>query len=142
MLLFRSDVFEGVETVDDATRTTTTSTSPQTKISLTTATQASAHDYIYLAVMMQDDADLNSLLGPSFADIRHAGNPVMTTTMAIDRGGYDTTLSWASAEYTTGNQTLMERFWSSGATVTARAEYAHILALRYKEPGTSLGSEE
>ncbi len=92
--------------------------------------------------MMQDDADLNSLLGPSFADIRHAGNPVMATTMAIDRGGYDTTLSWASAEYTTGNQTIMERFRSSGAPVTARAEYAHILALRYKEPGTSLGSEE
>ena len=29
-----------------------------------------------------------------------------------------------------------------GATVSARAEYAHILALRYKEPGTSLGAEE
>ena len=142
MLLFRSDVFEGVETVDDATRTTTTSTSPQTKVSLTTATQASERDYIYLAVMMQDDADANSVLNPSFADIRHAGNPMMTSTMAIDRGGYDTTLSWASAEYTTGNQTIEERFWSSGATVTARAEYAHILALRYKEPGTTLGPEE
>ena len=142
MLLFRSDVFEGVETVDDATRTTTTSTSPQTKVSLTTATQASERDYIYLAVMMQDDAGASSVLNPSFADIRHAGNPMMTSTMAIDRGPYDTTLSWASAEYTAGNQTIEERFWSSGATVTARAEYAHILALRYKEPGTTLGPEE
>ena len=143
MLLFRSDVFEGVETVDDATLTITANTSPQTKVSLTTATQASERDYVYLAVMMHDDGGTgDGLAGPSFADLRHAGNPMMSVTMQIDRGGYDTTLSWASAEYTTGNQTVDGRYWSSGATVDVRANYAHILALRYKEPGTSLGPEE
>lgn len=30
----------------------------------------------------------------------------------------------------------------ANSSVTARAEYAHILALRYKEPGTRLGPEE
>ncbi|MFQ5922276.1 MAG: LamG-like jellyroll fold domain-containing protein, partial [Anaerolineales bacterium] len=143
MLLFRSDVFEGVETVDDATLTITANTSPQTKVSLTTATQASERDYIYLAVMMHDDGGTgDGLAGPSYADIRHAGNPMMSVEMRIDRGGYDTNIQWASAEYTTGNQTIVGRYWSSGATVDARADYAHILALRYKEPGTTLGPEE
>ena len=31
---------------------------------------------------------------------------------------------------------------AGSTTVDARADYAHILALRYKEPGTSLGPEE
>ncbi|MFQ5922440.1 MAG: beta strand repeat-containing protein, partial [Anaerolineales bacterium] len=142
-LLFRSDIFEGVETADDPNYTATANTSPQTKVSLTTATQASERDYVYLAVMMHDDGGTgDGLAGPSYADLRHAGNPMMSTTMQIDRGGYDTNIQWASAEYTAGNQTVVGRYWSSGATVDAITDYAHILALRYKEPGTSLGLEE
>ena len=138
-LLFRSDVFEGVETDDAPAETSTTSSSPQTKVSLTTATQASERDYIYLAVMMHDDS--GSITDPSFDDIRHAGNPVMSVQMQTNRGGYDTNITWASAEYTTGNETIVGRYWGSG-TSTARATYAHLLALRYKEPASSLGSEE
>ncbi len=67
---------------------------------------------------------------------------MMSVTMQIDRGGYDTNINCASAEYTTGNQTIIGSYWSSGATVDALANSAHVLALRYKEPGTSLGAEE
>ena len=141
MLTFRSDVFEGVETADDANLTTTVNTSPQTKISLTTATQAAERDYVYLAVMMHDNTP-QDITSASHADIRHAGNPMMSVTMQVDRSGYDTSVAWASAEYTTGNQTIVERYWSDDGTMTAHADYAHILALRYKEPGTSMGSEE
>ena len=88
---------------------------------------------------MHDDS--GSITDPSFDDIRHAGNPVMSVQMQINRGGYDTNITWASAEYTTGNETIVGRYWGSG-TSTARATYAHLLALRYKEPASSLGSEE
>ena len=139
MLTFRSDVFEGVETASAPAETTTTNSSPQTKVSLTTATQSSERDYVYMAVMMHDDA--GSITDPSFDDIRHAGNPMMSVQMQTSRSSYDTNINWASAEYTTGNQTIVERYWGSG-TSTARATYAHILALRYKEPSSSLGTEE
>jgi hypothetical protein len=141
MLTFRSDVFEGVETADDSTLTSTSSGSPQTKVSLTTATQASERDYVYLAVMMHDDTGTSSLTDPTYADIRHASSPMMAVQMQINRGGYDTNINWAFAENTTGNQTILQRYWGSG-TSTAQARYAHILALRYKEPASSLGSEE
>jgi hypothetical protein len=142
-LLFRSDVFEGVETADDATETSTTSTSPQTKVSLTTSTQASERDYVYLVTMMHDDSGAGAgLTGPSYDDIRLAGNPMMSVEMRIDRASYDSNINWAFAEYTTGNRAIVGRYWSSGGTVNALTNYAHILALRYKEPGTSLGSEE
>ena len=133
--------FEGVETADDATLTITTSTTPLTKVSLTTAIQASERDYVYLAVMLHDD-DPQDITSTTHADIRHAGNPMMSVTMQIDRWGNDTNINWAFAEYTTGNQTIVGRYWTGDGSLDAHANYAHILALRYKEPGTSLGSEE
>jgi hypothetical protein len=142
MLTFRSDVFEGVETADVAGETSTTNTSPQTKVSLTTAAQSSEYDYVYLAVMNHDDGGTgDGLNGPSYADIRHAGNPTMSSTMRIDRNGNDTNINWAWAERTTGSQTIDGRYWSSGSTVDAIASYAHIVALRYIEPIYSLAAE-
>ena len=143
MLLFRSDAFEGVETADDASLTTTTSPSYQTKVSLTTATQSSDRDYVYLAVMMHDDIGAGDglTLGHK-AEIRLAGTQQLESYIRIDRGNYDTPMAWGYAETTTGNRALDARFLSEDTSVTAEAQYAHLLALRYKEPALTLDPEE
>ncbi|MFV2042760.1 MAG: hypothetical protein ACC700_05950 [Anaerolineales bacterium] len=46
------------------------------------AGQAAERDYVYLSVMMHDDgAASEGLAGPSYADLLHAGNPMMSVTM-------------------------------------------------------------
>ena len=131
MLTFRSDIFEGVESVEAlAEGGGTTSSTPVTKLSLTTATQASDRDYVYLAVMAHDDSGTASITDPTYADFTHAGTPTMSVQMQTQRTGYETNINWAFAEYTGGNETIAGRYWGSG-TSTARTKFAHILALRY-----------
>jgi hypothetical protein len=142
-LLFRSDVFEGVETADAASRTTTTSSTFQTKVSLTTALQSTDRDYVYLVVMNHDDdGSGDSLTLGSENEIRLNGTQQLQTHMRIDRGTYETPMAWAYAETVPGDRTIDARFRSDDATVTAEAEFAHILALRYKEPALTLDPEE
>ncbi|NIM47698.1 MAG: hypothetical protein GTO22_00280, partial [Gemmatimonadales bacterium] len=141
-LLFRSDVFEGVETADSAGQSTTSSTSYQTKVSLTTASQSSNRDYVYLVVMMHDDASGGNINNASFGQIRLAGTQQLEAEHAIARSSYNTQIAWGYAETNTGSRAIDARFRAEFSSVTAEAQYAHILALRYKEPTLTLGGEE
>jgi hypothetical protein len=142
-ILFRADVFEGVEVASDSTSTSTTSTSPVTKISLTTASVASARDYVYLAVMMVDsDAQPADRTISESGRVRLAASTQLEDEAALLRSGYNHQVAWAYAENVTGNRTIDTQYQTESSALAVQAQFAHILALRYKEPGTSLGPEE
>jgi len=138
-LLFRADVFEAVELTSSTGVSSTTSTSPVTKNTLTTAAPAT-RDYVYLVVMGLDDTVQNVALS-TFGDIRLGGTTMLADEIAIDRGAYDSQIAWAYAENVTGGRIIDARFWAETGN-TSEAQWSHIVALRYKEPGTSLGPEE
>jgi len=139
-LLFRTSVFDAVEVASSANQVTTGSTSPVVKNTLTTANTGSPHDYVYLIVMGMDHTvqDVN-LSG--YGDIRIGGSQVLAEEVAIDRSTNPYQIALGYPERTSGNRTVESRYWAESGQ-TAVAQYAHILALRYKEPGTSLGAEE
>ncbi|HEX9894488.1 MAG TPA: LamG-like jellyroll fold domain-containing protein, partial [Gemmatimonadales bacterium] len=138
-LLFRADVFEAVEAASSTVMDSTTSTSPVTKNTHST-TASAARDYIYLVVMGLDHNVQNVTLS-TFGDIRLGGTTMLADEVAIDRAAYDYQTGWAYAENVTGGRIVDTRFWAESGQ-TAQASWSHILALRYKEPGTSLGPEE
>ncbi|MFQ5553368.1 MAG: hypothetical protein ACE5EW_06585, partial [Thermoplasmata archaeon] len=140
-LLFRSDVFEGVESASSAAYETTTLTSYQPKVSLTTATQSSDRDYVYLVVLAHDDVGAIVTDG-HFAEIRLAASQQVEAQHESDRGDYPTMIAWGYAETNTGNRAIDARYRAEVSSVTAEAEFAHILALRYKEPSLTLDPEE
>jgi len=139
-LLFRTSVFDAVEVASSANQVTTGSTSPVVKNTLTTANTGAPHDYVYLIVMGMDHTvqDVN-LSG--YGDIRIGGSQVLAEEVAIDRSTNPYQIALGYPERTSGNRTVESRYWAESGQ-TAVAQYAHILALRYKEPGTSLGAEE
>jgi hypothetical protein len=138
-LLFRADVFEAVELASSTGLSSTTSTSPVTKNTLTTSAPA-ARDYVYLVVMGLDDTVQNVTLS-TFGEVRLGGTTMLAEEVAIDRLGYDSQIGWAYAENVTGGRIIDARFWAETGN-TSEAQWSHIVALRYKEPGTSLGPEE
>jgi hypothetical protein len=139
-LLFRTGVFDAVEVAASANLTSTGSTAPVIKNTLTTAGTGSPHDYIYLIVSGMDHLvqDVNLSV---YGDIRIGGSTVLAEEVAIDRTTNPYQIALAYPERTSGNRTIETRYWAE-AGQTAVAQYAHTLALRYKEPGTSLGAEE
>jgi hypothetical protein len=139
-LLFRSDVFEAIEVASATGLTTTTSTTPDPKNSLTTAAVGTAHDYVYLVVMGMDHTVQGVALS-TFGEVRLEGAQVVEEEVAIDRSTNPREIAWAYAEPSTGSRTIDTRYWVESGQ-TAVAQYAHILSLRYKEPGSSLGLEE
>jgi CSLREA domain-containing protein len=139
-LLFRSDVFDLVEVSSSIGEDSTTSTTYQTKNSLTTANAGSEHDYVYLVVMGIYE-NVQDITLSTFGEIRMDGVQQLEDETAIDRWYYDRQIGWAYAERGTGNRALDSRYKAeSGQTTYVR--YAHILALRYKEPSVSQGAEE
>jgi hypothetical protein len=139
-LLFRADVFASVEAASSIGLSSTTSTTPVMKNTLTTVSAGTAHDYIYLVVMGLDDP-LQNLALSTFGEVRLGGTQMLADEVAIDRLSYDYEIAWAYAEQTSGSRTIDTRFWAE-AGMTSEAQWSHIVALRYKEPGTSLGLEE
>jgi hypothetical protein len=142
-ILFRADVFEGVETAASTGQSTTTLTTYQTKISLETALQSSDRDYVYLAVMMHDDVGSGGDLSNSdFAEWRINGTQHLEGEKAIARGTYHTQISMGFAETLPGNRTIDGRYRAEVSTVTAETQWAHVTVLRYKEPALALEAEE
>jgi hypothetical protein len=142
-ILFRADVFEGVEVADAASSSQTTSTTYTNKVSLTTATQASARDYVYLVVTMVDsDAQPADRTISEYGLVQLAGANQLEEDPALLRGSYNHQIAWAYAENTTGNRVVRTRYRTENAGLAVQAQYAHAIALRYKEPGASLGSEQ
>jgi hypothetical protein len=142
-LLFRSDVFDSVETDDSPGQSTTGSQSYVNKASLTTAAVGGGEyrDYIYLAVMMHDDTGAGTIDSGEWAEIQIDGGQATEANKPMDRSSYDTQIVWAYGEYSPGGSTIDANYAADNG-LTAEAQYAHILALRYKEPSTSVGSEE
>lgn len=140
-LLFRTDVFDLVESASSESLGTTSSTSYQTKNSLTTATVSSPQDFVYLLSMVLDHSGQN-ISNSAFGQMRLAGSQQIEAEQRIARGSYDTPIAWASAETVAGNRAIDQRWRSSISSFTAHAQYAHILSLRYKEPALTIGSEE
>jgi hypothetical protein len=139
-VLFRTGVFDAVEVANSANPSTTTNTSPVVKNTLTTASTGSPHDYVYLVVMAMDHQVWDVALS-SYGDIRVGGSTVLAEEVAIDRSSNPYQIGLAYPERNNGGRTIESRYWAeSGQTAVSGA--AHILALRYKEPGTSLGAEE
>jgi hypothetical protein len=140
-LLFRADVFEAVEASSSVGNSQTSSTTYVLKNTLTTAAP-SARDYVYLAVMMVDDDGVTgSLTVSTFGEIRLGGTVMVEDDSAINRSSYNHQIAWAYAENISGGR-IIENRYRAESPATAEAQYAHILALRYKEPGTTLGPEE
>jgi hypothetical protein len=140
-LVFRADVFDAVEVGDAAANLTTTSTTYVSRTSVTTASVASAQDYIYLASMLVDSST-QVLTNSEFGEISLAGVQQIEDEVAIDRAGYDHQVAWAYGETSTGGRTLDARFKSEIGTFTVRSQYAHVIALRYKDASMSQGSEQ
>ncbi len=140
-LLFRADVFEAVEASSSVGNSQTSSTSYVLKNSFTTAAP-SARDYVYLAVMMVDDDGVSgSLTVSTYGEIRLGGTVMVEDDSAINRSSYNHQIAWAYAENISGGR-IIENRYRAESPATAESQYAHILGLRYKEPGTSLGAEE
>ncbi|MEK6587800.1 MAG: hypothetical protein AABY97_03045, partial [Chloroflexota bacterium] len=78
---------------------------------------------------------------PADADVRLGVTQRLGDDVAIDRLSYDYEIAWAYAEQTSGSRTLDTRFWAE-AGMTSEAQWSHIIALRYKEPTSSQGSEQ
>jgi hypothetical protein len=138
-LLFRADVFEAVEATSSTGLSSTSSTSPVLKNTHTTASPV-ARDYVYLAVMGLDDPGQDVNLS-TFGDVRLGGTVMMADEIAIDRVSNPAQIGWAYAENISGGRIIETRFWAESGN-TSEARWSHIVALRYKEPGTSLGAEE
>jgi subtilisin-like proprotein convertase family protein len=143
MLLFRSDVFDLVETTNSTTNDSTTSTSYVDKspaLTLNTASVASNRDYVYLVIMGMYEEVMDPLTSIA-GQVRLDGVQQTEEVSMINRGGYDRQVTWTYAETSTGGRTLNARYRSSTGQ-TAHARWGHIVSLRYIEPNTSLGSEE
>jgi hypothetical protein len=140
-LVFRADVFDLVEVGDAAANSTTTSTTYVSKTSVTTASVGSAQDYIYLASMLVDSST-QVPTNSEFGEVSLAGVQQIEDEVAIDRAGYDHQVAWAYGETSTGGRTLDARFKSEIGTFTVRSQYAHVIALRYKDASMSQGSEQ
>jgi hypothetical protein len=139
-VLFRTSVFDAAEVANSANPSSTGSTSPVVKNTLTTAGTGSPHDYIYLIVTGMDHTvqDVNLSV---YGDIRIGGSTVLAEEVAIDRSSNPYQIALAYPERNNGGRTIESRYWAeTGQTAVSGA--AHILSLRYKEPGTALGSEE
>ena len=141
-LLFRSDVFEGVESAGELGTDTTSSTSYVEKLTLNTASQASNRDYIYLAVGRHDDSGGDDLNNGHYVEVRMDTVQQVEDSHFSDRSGYPSQIVLAFAEYSTGNHTFDIRHRTNSGLAVSELGSSQILALRYKEPGTSLGSEE
>jgi hypothetical protein len=139
-LLFRTDVFDGVE-VASSTGSTNATTSYQTKNTLTTAEfVGSPHDYVYLVVMGLAEVTMDINLS-SFGEIRLAGTQQLEDEVAIDRNNYYRQIAWAWAENTTGNRDIDSRIKEETGH-DSYGQYAHIISLRYIEPTISPDVEE
>ena len=139
-LLFRSDVFDLVEFASATADTSTTSSSYQSKNSLTTASVGSDRDYVYLAVMGMYNG-VNDITLSTFGEFRLDAVQQLEEEVAIGRTQNDRQIGWSDAERGTGNRIIDSRYRAESGQTT-HALYAQILSLRYKEPGTGLGSEE
>jgi len=142
-LLFRSDVFDLVETANSTADNSTTSTSYVDKspaLTLTTASAGSNRDFIYLVVMGMYETVQNIALSTG-GEVRLDSVQHTEDLSMIDRLNYDRQVTWAYAETSTGSRTLNARYKASTGQ-TAHAMYGHIVSLRYKNPSMSLGSEQ
>jgi uncharacterized delta-60 repeat protein len=143
MLLFRSDVFDLVETANSTANNSTTSSTYVDKspaLTLTTASVGSNRDYIYLVAMGMYEVT-NDITTSTAGEVRLDGAQQTEEVIMIARDNYNREVTWAYAETSTGDRTLNARYRSS-AGQTAHARYGHIVSLRYIEPNTSLGGEE
>jgi hypothetical protein len=145
MLLFRSDVFDLVETTNSTANNSTTSTTYVDKspaLTLNTASVGADHDYIYMVEMGMYES-VQDITTSTAGQVSFDGVQQTEEVSMIDRAGYRRQVTWAFAETGTGNRTLNARYRSSlTGTQTARAQYGHIVSLRYIEPNTSSGGEE
>jgi outer membrane protein assembly factor BamB len=146
-LLFRADVFDTVEVGSSAGLSnpnpapTTYAAAPNPKVTLTTASVGSAQDYVYLAVMNKDSTGTDRTLS-EFGEISLAGVQQLEDEVAINRASYNHQIAWGYAETGTGNKSIAANFKSESSAFVVDTQFAHILSLRYKEPGSSLGTEE
>ena len=99
---------------------------------------ASALDDVYLVVMMQDGYTGGVLTVYTDSEIHLAVVQQVEDEQAINRSTYNHTVDWALAENSTRGKTIDSRFRAE-TTATAETQYAHITALRYKEPGPAWG---
>lgn len=139
-ILFRSDVFDEVETASAVEMTSTTSSSYQLKNALITQAVTADHDFVYIAVMGMNhdvgDRDLST-----FGEIRLDGEPQVEEEVGLERSSYGRQVFWAFGDRGLGSRAIDSRFKTeSGQTVEAR--FAHILSIRYKEPLSYTGEEE
>jgi hypothetical protein len=114
------------------------------KTSLTTSVVGGGkgRDFVYLAVMKHDDTGGGSLPAGEWQVVQIDGGQVTEANKPMDRpSSYDTQISWVFAGNSAGSTTIDANYAADGG-LTAEAQYAHILALRFKEPSTSFGSEE
>jgi hypothetical protein len=88
------------------------------------------------------DSSTQVLTNSEFGEISLAGVQQIEDEVAIDRAGYDHQVAWAYGETSTGGRTLDARFKSEIGTFTVRSQYAHVIALRYKDASMSQGSEQ
>jgi len=138
MLLFRSDVFDTVQEASSTGFSTTTSTSFQTKTSMTTASTSNIRDSIYIVT-----SNLNQASSDHEAEgqIRFESVEQVRDEKKVARSGYQHSFTWVYAEAGTGGRNIDIRY-RRGAVGTAEIEFAHIIALRYKDPVVTFSSEE
>jgi hypothetical protein len=91
---------------------------------------------------MMLDSSTQVLTNSEFGEVSLAGVQQIEDEVAIDRAGYDHQVAWAYGETSTGGRTIDARFKSEISSFTVRSQYAHVIALRYKEAATSLASEQ
>jgi hypothetical protein len=77
-----------------------------------------------------------------YGRVRLAASTQLADEAALLRTSYNHQVAWAYAENVTGNRAIDTQYQTENASLPVQAQYAHIIALRYKEPGTSLGPEE
>jgi hypothetical protein len=75
------------------------------------------------------------------AEIQIDGGPATEANKPIDRSSYEGQIVRAFGEESAGSSTIEANDAGDGG-LTAEAQYAHILALRFKETSASAGSEE
>jgi hypothetical protein len=76
-----------------------------------------------------------------WAGIQIDGGQATEANKPLDRSSHETPIVWDLGEESPGG-TRIEASYAGDTGVTAEGQYAHIPALRFKEPSSSLGSEE
>lgn len=142
VMAFRADAWEAQEYSESLGLSTTASAAFVQKNALVTAAPPAARDYVVvqLARLSGDSSNAN----PKSGELRDGGAPLLRTDHHINRDGgsntgYHHMAGVANVKNSSASVTYENGFLSPGG-ITVECAESTILALRYHEPGTALGS--